>query len=73
MPSKVSLLWAICGAVEYALMPTRWILFAVTLAVAWIPSDWVRWLAAFWGVAWLADVAVTKILRRISPDEDWMP
>lgn len=70
MPSKVSFLWAFCGAVEYVLQPLRWCLIATTLAVPWMSLEQAQCLSVAWGVTHLIDRATLSLLRLLNPDDE---
>jgi hypothetical protein len=65
MPTKVSLLWAICGLVEYAIPPARWLCLVASLSLPFLPSLIVataaEWACYAWAVVFIADKAMDRL------------
>jgi hypothetical protein len=69
--SKVSLLWAICGAVDLALPYLRWLLCAASISLLFIPrqmSDTVaEWACYAWAVVFLIDKGIDRLVHWNRP------
>lgn len=65
MPTKVSLLWAVCGLIEYAIPPARWLLLAVSISLPFIPTHIAASIAEWACYAWAAVFSIDKIMDRI--------
>lgn len=70
MALKVSVLWTICGALEYALYVLRWGFALVGLAVPWLSTPTLMALCAGWSLTFLLDRLAALALRRALPDEE---
>lgn len=73
MPSKVSILWAICGGVEYALQPLRWFLLFMAIAGPWLDKEQLLLVVWAWAGLHLLDRGVAGVLRHLLPDDELLP
>jgi hypothetical protein len=65
---KVSLLWALCGAIDLALPALRYLLFLATLSLPVIPPSYFKIISGALCAAWAAAFAVDRLIDRITSE-----
>lgn len=74
MPTKVSLLWAICGLIDLAIPPARWLLLAASISLPLIPqhiaSTAAEWACYAWAMVFILDKAISWLISGSIPKLD---
>jgi hypothetical protein len=65
---KVSILWAICAALDLALPTLRYLLFLATLSLPVIPPSCFKLISGALCAAWAAAFAADRLIDRLTDE-----